>query len=267
MKLEHIPIENLYVSELNVRKNMTSEEDETNIEELAENIKNNGLINPLTVKLNDNKYEIIAGQRRFLACKLINLNNIPCNIINVSNEKAEELSLIENVQRNQMTYTDKIHSYTRLYNLYNKDIKKVCNSINISEKTIRKYIKLDNLPNEILQFLDVKGENKLTLETAVKLTQLDNKNINLIDVVDSLKTMNPTQQNQCLTQFINEKSTDLNYLEDIKQNIILNDNKINLAPSFPYIFYNKNFYEIPDEMNEEIFNLLQSKYDIENLLV
>lgn len=100
MDIQNIPIEKLTISELNVRKTISTEDDETNIEDLANDIKINNLLNPLTVRLYDNKYEIIAGQRRFLALKLLNWKSIPCHIMNVNNQKAEEISLIENVQRN-----------------------------------------------------------------------------------------------------------------------------------------------------------------------
>jgi ParB family chromosome partitioning protein len=71
-----IDIDELYVSDINVRKTLESEEDETGISDLANDIKQNGLINPITVRLdNNNKYEIIAGQRRFLAIKLLSLTD------------------------------------------------------------------------------------------------------------------------------------------------------------------------------------------------
>ena len=128
-----IDIDKLYVSDINVRKTLESEEDETGISDLANDIKQNGLINPITVRLdnNNNKYEIIAGQRRFLAIKLLENKFVSCHIINVSNQKAEEISLVENVQRNQMTTIDKVKSYSKLYNVYNNDIDKVINCIHI----------------------------------------------------------------------------------------------------------------------------------------
>ena len=80
--------------------------------------------NPITVRLNGDKYEIIAGQRRFLAMKQLNKTHIPCNVLTIDTQKAEEISLVENVQRNQMTTCDKVRSYSKLYDVYNKDIDK-----------------------------------------------------------------------------------------------------------------------------------------------
>jgi len=146
MNVIQINIHKLKISDLNVRKILASDEDETSISDLASDIKTNGLINPITVRNKDNdNYEIIAGQRRFLACKLINMKSISCNVINVADQKAEEISLVENVQRNQMTNMDKIKSYVKLYNLYKKDIKRVTKAISISESTLKRYLELMSL--------------------------------------------------------------------------------------------------------------------------
>jgi ParB family chromosome partitioning protein len=94
MEVKELSINILVVSELNVRKTLTSDEDETGISDLANDIRNNGLINPITVRKLGDKYEIIAGQRRYLACKLLNRKTIPCSIVDVSTQKGEELSLV-----------------------------------------------------------------------------------------------------------------------------------------------------------------------------
>ena len=104
MIVKSIEIAKLYISELNVRKTSSSINDESNIEDLANDIKSNGLINPITVNYNINKdnYEIIAGSRRYKAMLRLNELTIPCNIINVDTHKAEEISLVENINRNQI---------------------------------------------------------------------------------------------------------------------------------------------------------------------
>ena len=98
MDIRIIDIHKLYVSNINVRKTLISEEDETGIIDLSNDININGLINPITVRITNDKYEIVAGQRRYLAMKYLNKLEIPCNVINVDTQKAEEISLVENVQ-------------------------------------------------------------------------------------------------------------------------------------------------------------------------
>jgi ParB family chromosome partitioning protein len=174
MEVANIEITKLYVSNINVRKTLTSEEDETGITDLANDINTNGLINPITVRLNNDKYEIIAGQRRYLAIKQLNKTHIPCNILNIDTQKAEEISLVENVQRNQMTTCDKVRSYSKLYDVYNGDIDKVISAIHISKPTILKYLKMRILPEEVLQLLDTTSENKISIDVAIELTKLPN---------------------------------------------------------------------------------------------
>jgi ParB family chromosome partitioning protein len=171
MEIINVDITNLFVSNINVRKTLTSEEDETGISDLANDINTNGLINPITVRANNDKYEIIAGQRRYLAMKHLNKTHIPCNVLNIDTQKAEEISLVENVQRNQMTTLDKIRSYSKLYDVYNRDIDKVISAIHISKQTIQKYLKLRNLPEEVLKLLDTTNENKITIDVAIELTK------------------------------------------------------------------------------------------------
>ena len=167
MEIANIEISKLYVSNINVRKTLISEEDETGITDLANDININGLINPITVRVNADKYEIIAGQRRYLAMKQLNKSHIPCNILNVNTQKAEEISLVENVQRNQMTTCDKVRSYSKLYDVYSGDIDKVISAIHISKQTIYKYLKMRNLPEEVLNLLYTNSENKISIDVAI----------------------------------------------------------------------------------------------------
>jgi ParB family chromosome partitioning protein len=258
MEILNIPINKLYISELNVRKTISGDDDETNIEDLANDIKVNNLLNPLTVRLNDNKYEIIAGQRRFLALKLLDWNNIPCHIINVNNQKAEEISLIENVQRNQMTNSDKVKAYSRLYEVYNKDINKVITAIHISKKTAEKYIKISKLPDDIIQLLDKNGSEKISLDVAIELCKLDHNKINIQELCYKMININSEQKISTIRNIIIS-----NYLEpisDIVENVVLTANSIKLSPSVPYVYDKNNdkFIIIPEHLYDDVIKLINN---------
>lgn len=260
MKIENIDILKLYISNINVRKTLTGEEDETCISDLANDINTNGLINPITVMVNNDKYEIIAGQRRYLAMKQLNKTYIPCNILNIDTQKAEEISLVENVQRNQMTTCDKIRSYTKLYDVYNEDIDKVISAIHISKSTIQKYLKMRNLPEEVLNLLDTNSENKISIDVAIELTKLPNT-INTLEVLNKITTLTNSQKIDAIKQFRQNGNNDIDNLDDIKENLVLQHNNISLAPSFPYVFDNttKKNIRIPDNMFDEIVNSIKVK--------
>ncbi len=267
MEVKDINIEYLYVSELNVRKILTSDEDETGISDLANDIRTNGLINPITVRKVGDKYEIIAGQRRYCACKFIKKDTIPCNIIDVSSQKAEEISLVENVQRNQMTNTDKIKCYSKLYNVYNQDIDKVINAINISKATLNKYLKISSLSDDIIKCLDSSGEDKISLDVALELTRLPST-INKLDILQNIQNMTNTQKISAIKKFIKDKCTTIDELINISEDIVLNDNKIGIAPAFPYVIdENGNNIKIPKELFGDIIETIKEKYNINELII
>lgn len=262
MNISNIEIQKLYVSNINVRKTLTSEGDETGITDLANDINTNGLINPITVRIhNENeKYEIIAGQRRYLAMKQLNKSHITCNILNIDTQKAEEISLVENVQRNQMTTGDKVRSYSKLYDVYKGDIDRVISAIHISRQTIQKYLKMRNLPEKVLNLLDTNSENKISIDVAIELTKLPNE-VNTLEVLNKITTLTNGQKIDAIKQFKQQGNNDIDNLDNIKDNVVLHYNNISLQPSFPYVFDNsteKNI-RIPDNMFDEIVNLIKVK--------
>lgn len=260
MNICEIGIDKLFVSNVNVRKTLTSEEDETGIYDLANDINTNSLINPITVRLNGDKYEIIAGQRRYLAMKQLNKTHIPCNILDIDTQKAEEISLVENVQRNQMTTCDKVRSYSQLYDVYNKDIDKVISAIHISKQTIQKYLKLRELPEEVLNLLDTNSENKISIDVAIELTKLS-VDVNTLDVLKKLTSLTNGQKIDAIKQFKQQGNNDIDILDDIKDNVVLHSNNISLEPSFPYVIdiVSNTKIRIPDNMFDEIVNLIKIK--------
>jgi len=260
MEIVNVDITQLYVSNINVRKTLTSEEDETGITDLANDIQINGLINPITVRFNNDKYEIIAGQRRYLAMKYLNKSHIPCNLLSIDTQKAEEISLVENVQRNQMTTGDKVRSYSKLYDVYNGDIDRVISAIHISKQTIQKYLKMRNLPEDVLMLLDTTNEHKISIDVAIELTKLPT-NIDVLHVLHKITTLTNVQKIEAIKHFILHGNNDIDNLNDIKDKVVLHHNRIDLAPSFPYVYdeYTNKNIRIPDNMFNEMVCLIKVK--------
>jgi ParB/RepB/Spo0J family partition protein len=262
MDIKEIPIEELYVSNVNVRKTLHGEEDETNIQDLANDIKINGLINPITVRYNTTtkKYEIIAGQRRFNAALKLNMKKITCNVLDINEQKAEEISLVENVQRNQMTTTDKIRAYKRLYDYYDQDINKVISAIHVSKQTLQKYLKLASLSDEIIYYLDSKNDDKISIDVAVELTRLPD-DINKDDVLKCLNNMTNVQKIEAIKDFNKRDSYDLTELEGIKEKLILKATNIEIKsiPSYVYDISTNKGIIIPVHLYEEVIELIKNK--------
>jgi ParB/RepB/Spo0J family partition protein len=171
--IKQINIDDLNISQLNVRKINDLE----SIENLADNIKKNGLLNPLTVIFNKtlNKYDIIAGQRRYHALKKNNMVSVSCNILNetMSEQEQVSISLIENVQRVNMSLCERVKTYKKLHIQYNNDSTKLSKLINIGKPTIDKYLKISHLPDKILDRLDATNNDKISLDYAVDLAKLN----------------------------------------------------------------------------------------------
>ena len=263
MDVKELLSDTLFVSELNVRKTLTSDEDETGISDLANDIRINGLINPLTVRKQDDKYEIIAGQRRFLACQMLHKKTIPCNIVNVSTQKAEEISLVENVQRNQMTNYDKIKTYNKLYNVYNKDLEKVINAVHISRPTLNKYLKLNTLSDDVIRLLDSNTDDKITINVAVELTKLPSET-NKMEIIKHIQSLTSTQKISAVKEFVKNEHNNADDIIEIKEDIAIRENKIDfdLAPPFPYVYDADNKrIRIPEELYLDVVSLIKSKTD------
>lgn len=118
MTTQDINIDELEISELNVREMVDGDNDTEPFKDLVENIKKHGLLNPLLVKLNNetNKYEIIAGQRRFNALKELKKEVIKCSVIDGNTTKEQQiiLSLTENIHRQNMKLSDLIKTCKKI---------------------------------------------------------------------------------------------------------------------------------------------------------
>lgn len=159
-----------------------------------------------------------------------------------------------------MTTCDKVRSYSKLYEVYNGDIEKVISAIHISKQTIQKYLKMRDLPKEILNLLDTNSENKISIEVALELTKLPD-DINTLEVLNKLTTLTSGQKIDAIKQFKQLGNSDIDLLDDIKEKVVIHHNNIILAPAYPYVFdrlTQKNI-RIPNNMFDEIVNLIKIK--------
>ena len=150
MEIKELSLDEIDISEFNTRKDLGAGTEEASLDDLANSISEKGLLNPIMVRKSKNgKYDLIAGQRRFLASKKIGLNTIPAIIRNELNDTdATIISLIENVQRADMNPLDKAKAYQIIYEKYN-DYSKVAQETGVSVPTIKKYLTLLNLSSTL----------------------------------------------------------------------------------------------------------------------
>ncbi len=148
--------------------------DEENLSDLTNSIKERGIIQPIIVRSSSNdssKYEIIAGERRWLAAQRAGLSKIPVVVTNVDNLKSLEFAIVENVQRSDLNPLEEAQGYKRLIDEFAYDQEKVSKFIGKSRSYITNSLRLLNLPPDVLKLIE---EKKLTSGHAKILVGLDN---------------------------------------------------------------------------------------------
>lgn len=135
-------------------KQPRQEIDQQKLKELAESIKEHGVVQPIVVReLNDGSYQLIAGERRWRACQLLNLETIPAVVTDYSDEKAAEVALIENLQRENLNPLEESIAYQSLINEFNLTQEDVAKRVGKSRTYITNMLRLLALPDEVLAML------------------------------------------------------------------------------------------------------------------
>ncbi|MDE2111423.1 MAG: ParB/RepB/Spo0J family partition protein [Alphaproteobacteria bacterium] len=145
-----IPLQQLRLSELNVRKDLSAGQEDADVEQLAASIRSKGLLQPLTVRsMAGGNYEVIVGQRRLLACQHIGHTPVLCVIRDDLNDSdAATVSLIENVQRADMHPLDKAKALQNLYEAKGS-FESVAKETGWGVETVKRYMRLLSLPQEL----------------------------------------------------------------------------------------------------------------------
>ena len=136
------------------RKNFSKE----NLQELTNSIKEQGVIQPIVVrpdKNNDGKYEIIAGERRWLASQQAGLHEVPVVVLNVDDVKSLEFAIVENVQRQDLNAIEEARGYQRLIDEFSYNQEKLSKFIGKSRSYIANSLRLLGLPEEVLKMVEI----------------------------------------------------------------------------------------------------------------
>ena len=147
---------------------------EEKLEELADSIKKNGVIQPIAVrqsKSDKNKYEIVAGERRWLAAQRAGLHEIPVNILELSDVESLEVAIVENIQRDDLTAIEEARGYKRLSEEFKYDHENISKLMSKSRSHISNTLRLLTLPADIIAMIE---ERTLTSGQARPLIGLVN---------------------------------------------------------------------------------------------
>ena len=179
LNVARLPIEKIQANKQNPRSIFSEDE----LVDLANSIREKGIVQPIIVREIDSagSYEVIAGERRWRAAQIAQLDNIPAIIKTLSDDDALEIAIIENVQRSNLSPVDEAAGYQRLIDIYNYTQEDLAQVIGKSRSYIANILRLNNLPMKVKDYL---SEGLLTIGHARALISLENAE-NLADMIVS----------------------------------------------------------------------------------
>ena len=148
---------------------------EERLEELAQSIRSNGIIQPLLIRrIDGGRYQIVAGERRWRAAQRAGLSKVPCIIKEIPEEKMLELALVENIQRQELNAIEEAHAYKRLIEALGLTQEMVAQRVGRDRTFITNYLRLLRLPEEIQQLVE---SEKLSMGHARALLGIDDPDV------------------------------------------------------------------------------------------
>ena len=258
LKKNQLPISDLVPNKYQPRKIFN----ETNLEELTNSIKERGIIQPIIVRnSNDDKskYEIIAGERRWLAAQRAGFHEVPVVITEADDLKSLEFAIVENVQRNDLNPLEEALGYKRLIEEFSYDQEKVSKFIGKSRSYIANALRILTLPDDVIKLVETQ---KLTTGHAKILVGLENASFVASKIIE--KKLSVRQAENFVLLFKNKKhrsknakdtniiALELSISNKIGLNVDIQNNKRNKGKiSFEY----KDL----DQLNK-IIDIIKSNY-------
>lgn len=146
------------------------------IKELSESIKQYGIIQPLTVRKRGDMYELVAGERRLRAAKLADLEQVPCNVVDITDRESAEIALLENLQREDLNYIEEAEAYYNLLHDHSFTQDELAKRMGKKQSTIANKLRLLKLSIEVRSLC---LKNKLSERHARSLLVLPNEELQL----------------------------------------------------------------------------------------
>lgn len=229
--------------------------DEENLKDLTNSIRERGVIQPIIVRKSNSdncKYEIIAGERRWLAARKAGLHDIPVVVTEADDLKSLEFAIVENVQRHDLNPLEEAQGYKRLIDDFSYDQDKVSKFIGKSRSYITNSLRLLNLPVDVLTFVE---ERKITPGHAKILVGLENASFLASKIIE--KKLSVRQSEKFVKFFKNSKKKLSNNDPNVKNLEESISNKIGLRVSIKNNKRNKGSITISFHDNNQLNRLIE----------
>ena len=257
-KTNKLSLSDIVPNKFQPRKNF----DEENLEDLTNSIKERGVIQPIIVRKSNSdtsKFEIIAGERRWLAARKAGLHDIPVVVTEADDLKSLEFAIVENVQRHDLNPLEEAQGYKRLIDEFSYDQEKVSKFIGKSRSYITNSLRLLNLPQNVLELLETK---QITAGHAKILVGLDNASFIANKIIEKKLSVRQTEN---LFKIFKKKTNSLKHSKDpnIKSLEEMISDKTGLSVQIKNNRKNKGTitfsYHDTDQLNK-IIDIIKSNY-------
>ena len=149
----YVRVEDIVPGPLQPRQHITRE----GLEELRDSIAQHGVLQPLTVRLRGDRFELIAGERRLRAARLAGLREVPCIVMDVDMEQSGLIALIENIQRRDLDFLEEAEGIRQLIRLFGLSQEQVARRLGKSQSAVANKLRILRLPSDVLEWLRSAG--------------------------------------------------------------------------------------------------------------
>ena len=196
-----VPQEEIYPNPYQPRKRFDFDE----LEGLAQSIRQNGIIQPIAVRINSKgEYELISGERRLRASRLVGITQIPCIIMEATDEKSALFSLLENLQRSQLGFFEEAQAIEKLIVDFGMSRDEVCKKLGKSSPTISNKLRLLRLPEEIRLKIVQENLSERHASALLKLTSISQMERAMSIIAE--KRLNVSESEKLISQIMTNDS-------------------------------------------------------------
>ena len=166
--------------------------DDESLSELCSSIKSFGILNPLSVRLRNGAYELVAGERRLRAAKMAGLKELPCIVLDVSLEDSGLIALVENLQRKDLDFLEEAQGLSRLIQMFGLSQEEAARRIGKSQSAVANKLRLLKLPADVLESLRANGLTERHGRALLRLDDANSQRQALSYIVDNMLTVSAT---------------------------------------------------------------------------
>ena len=163
--------------------------DEDSLAELAESIRSYGILHPLTVRRRSGRYELVAGERRLRAAKLIGLREVPCVLMDVNMEDAGLIALIENLQRRDLDFLEEANGIRQLIRMFGMSQEEAARRLGKSQSAVANKLRILKLPEDLLETLRERGLSERHARALLRLPDDESRRAALGKIIEKDMTV------------------------------------------------------------------------------